>query len=431
MATRTTYSPRLYAMWPQFGISAVDVAIGGHVNDLISDFQTQEGTAEDSDVVPELNVTWDLLGASPDVVGVLTDEEVSPGASTTHSWRSFWFDPISDRLFNTDDLIDTAAAQPALQQAAQTAASPVDLTSAGTDPVMSAPVVAFNAAGDLLLGYDECQVADCAQGRITLTIPAAQADQLLTSVGRQARQATQKPSKPVSGPDSASTPTPASPTPTSTASESATPDKKAAKPVDCKKAKCVALTFDDGPGSYTKKLLSILKSKKAKVTFFMLGQQISTFPNVVKQVAADGHEIGVHTWDHLSLTTLSSDKINRELQSTMDIVKKNTGATPTLLRPPYGAVNNKVLASAKKHGLSVILWNVDTLDWKTRNTAKTIKSAVNDSRRGSIILVHDIHSTTVDAVPGIIDGLRKKGYTLVTVSDLIGKPKPGKKYFNG
>ena len=210
------------------------------------------------------------------------------------------------------------------------------------------------------------------------------------------------------------------------------PAKKSAKAkVNCRKKKCIALTFDDGPGPYTKRLLRTLNRKQVQATFFMLGMQVRAYPKVARAVARAGHSIGVHTWDHRSLPTLSNARIAWEIRSTARIIRKVTGTKPDLLRPPYGATSRRVTVAARRAGLGLAFWNVDTLDWKYRNSARVTASAVRDTRRGSIILVHDIHRTTVAAVPGIIDRLRRRGYTFVTVEQLVGKPKPGHKYYRG
>lgn len=201
--------------------------------------------------------------------------------------------------------------------------------------------------------------------------------------------------------------------------------------VNCRKAKCIALTFDDGPGPYTTKLLSHLEQANVPATFFVLGQKVKAYPKVARAIAAAGHEIGVHTWDHRMLTKLSAAQVRREITSSIKIVKKTTGKTPKLMRPPYGETNATVAIEARQAKVAQILWDVDTLDWKTRSTKKTVKSALKLTKRGSVLLLHDIHATSVAAVPGIIEGLRKKGYTFVTVSQLLGKTKPGARYFHG
>ncbi len=370
----------------------------------------------------ELNMGWQLLASSPSVVGIASDSYLLGQGPAANRWRSFWFDPASGALLGVDALIDRAATLAALRSVAS-ARSGIELDKAGADPVQAAPLIAFTPAGELLLGFDQCQVADCARGRVTLTIPRATTDRLLTEDGRSARAATVAPTDPTAL-TLAPPPTPG------TAQPSTTPPPPTGTKVDCRKVKCVALTFDDGPAPTTQKLLRYLADKRVKATFFMLGQQVETYPKLAKAVAGAGNEIGVHTWDHRDLTKLSPQQIDREITSTIRILKE-VGITPRYLRPPYGAMNAKVHAAAKRAGLPMVLWNVDTLDWQTRSTAKTVAAALKGTRRGSIILVHDIHKWTVEAIPGIIDGLRAKGYTFVTVSTLLGKTKPGRKYVHG
>jgi len=198
--------------------------------------------------------------------------------------------------------------------------------------------------------------------------------------------------------------------------------------VNCRRVKCIALTFDDGPGPYTLHLLNDLRAADARATFFMVGTQVAAHPSVAHAVAADGNEIGIHTWDHPNLTKLSPARINQEITSTAREIEKAAGFHPRFLRPPYGAMNAQVHTVAGEDGLAMALWSVDTLDWKTRSTAKTVAAALGGARRGRIILLHDIHPWSVAAVPQIVQGLQKQGYTLVTVSELLGKVKPGRAY---
>jgi peptidoglycan/xylan/chitin deacetylase (PgdA/CDA1 family) len=224
---------------------------------------------------------------------------------------------------------------------------------------------------------------------------------------------------------------PAEPAPTASAS---TPKPLAPQPdgkVDCRKVKCIAITFDDGPGPYTAKLLKHLERANVPATFFVLGQKVKASPKVARAIVAGGHEIAVHTWDHPILTKLTAEQVWREIATTIKVIKKTTGKTPKLLRPPYGETNVTVAIQAKRAKVAQILWSVDTLDWKTRSTKKTVKAALKQTKRGSILLLHDIHKTSVAAVPDIIDGLRRKGYVFVTVSQLLGKTKPGRLYSHG
>lgn len=207
------------------------------------------------------------------------------------------------------------------------------------------------------------------------------------------------------------------------------PDWPTTRKIDCKRAKCVALTFDDGPGKYTGKLLDMLSKHRVRATFFLVGEMVEengrhTLPRMV----ADGHELGNHTWSHAQLTALSTDGVRRELQRTQDLVERLTGVRMRVMRPPYGSTDGRVAAETRHEKLAQILWNVDTLDWRDRVRSIVAKRAC-DAKPGSIVLMHDIHSSTVDAVPHILDTLLDKGYTFVTISELYGStPAPGRKY---
>ncbi len=423
--SRSSSSPRIFASWPQFGYPTVGQPIAGYFSNTINSFE--EAFRKDRGSAAELNMGWQLLASSPSVVGIVSDSYLLGRGPAANRWRSFWLDPASGTVLGVDALIDRAATLAALRSVAS-ARSGIELDKAGADPVLAAPLLAFTPAGELLLGFDQCQVADCARGRITLTIPRTTTDRLLTEDGRSARAATVAPTDHTAP----TAPTLATPPPTpDTAQPSTTPSPTSTgTKLDCRKVKCVALTFDDGPAPTTQKLLRYLADKRVQATFFMLGQQVETYPKLAKAVASASNEIGVHTWDHRDLTKLNPQQIDREITSTIRILKE-AGITPRYLRPPYGAMNAKVHAAAKRAGLPMVLWNVDTLDWQTRSTEKTVAAALKGTRRGSIILVHDIHKWSIEAIPSIIDGLRAKGYTFVTVSTLLGKTKPGHKYDHG
>lgn len=193
--------------------------------------------------------------------------------------------------------------------------------------------------------------------------------------------------------------------------------------VDCKVDSCVALTFDDGPeANNTPFILDILKSHNAHATFFVLGTRVTYYPSILKRMIDEGNEIGNHTWSHQQLTLLSTAQIQEEVNKTQDAVYAAVGSTPTVMRPPYGAYNSTVQATV---GMPLVLWSVDTRDWETLNTQATIDAVMKDAKRNSIILMHDIHKTSADAVPQVVEGLQSKGFKLVTVSNLIGSKPAG------
>jgi peptidoglycan/xylan/chitin deacetylase (PgdA/CDA1 family) len=206
------------------------------------------------------------------------------------------------------------------------------------------------------------------------------------------------------------------------------PPVPAARDVDCGLLKCVALTFDDGPGPYTARLLDLLRQRAVRATFFVVGEMVDRHGETVRRIAADGHELGNHSWSHLALTGLPRRAVERQLTHTGHLVRRLTGVRMRVMRPPYGSTDARVAAETRREGLAQILWNVDTFDWRDHRPAKVAARAAH-ARPGSIVLMHDIHRSTVEAVPAVLDRLAAKGFTFVTVSELYGKgPVPGRTY---
>ncbi len=219
-------------------------------------------------------------------------------------------------------------------------------------------------------------------------------------------------------------PNPAEPKPAKKKHKKSAPTVK----VDCKKTKCIALTFDDGPGPHTAKLLKKLKKAQAPATFFVIGKKIDDYPDVVRSMAKQGHEVASHTWSHQDMRRMNPKKLNKELTATSKAIKELTGQAPKLVRPPFGSINTEVQNVLKSRGESAVLWNIDPVDWQHKNSKRTVNAATTTATSGSIILLHDVQPSTVEAVPQIVKELRKQGYTLVTVSELLGDVKAGKTY---
>ncbi|MET7616030.1 polysaccharide deacetylase family protein [Streptomyces sp. NPDC005408] len=201
--------------------------------------------------------------------------------------------------------------------------------------------------------------------------------------------------------------------------------------VDCTKAKCIALTFDAGPGRDTPQLLDTLKEKKVHATFFLLGKNhVVKHPDLVRRIADEGHEVANHTWSHRRLDKLSADEIRDELSRTQDAIAKITGHRPTLMRPPQGRINDDVTQVSRELGLAQILWSATAKDFSTTDSELIKSRILEQAGRDGIILLHDIYDGTVPAVPGIIDELKRRGYTFVTVPELLapGKANPGEIY---
>ncbi len=195
----------------------------------------------------------------------------------------------------------------------------------------------------------------------------------------------------------------------------------------------VALTFDDGPSAHTQRLLDIFQKHGGKGTFFVLGNTLDNRKDILKRMVAEGHEIGNHSWSHRQFTNISIDEVKDQIMMTRAKIYDITGVDCTIVRPPYGACNDEIRALGKELGVSYVNWSVDTLDWKTKNSDAVYKEIMKDAADGHIILCHDLHKTTVDAMEKVIPALIKEGYQLVTVSELLtcrgGEISVGKMYY--
>lgn len=188
------------------------------------------------------------------------------------------------------------------------------------------------------------------------------------------------------------------------------------KRVDPEK-KLIAFSFDDGPSrKNTEKILKALDKNNARATFFMLGQNAKYYPDLVKKVEESGNEVAGHSWNHPLLTKLGKKGVKKQMSQMNEAIASVTGSDVGLLRPPYGSINGTVKKTVKD---PLILWSIDTLDWKTLNADKTADAILKQAKDGDIILMHDIHAPTVEAVKKVLPKLEKKGFQVCTVSELL------------
>ncbi|GKY87872.1 polysaccharide deacetylase family protein [Sinisalibacter aestuarii] len=189
------------------------------------------------------------------------------------------------------------------------------------------------------------------------------------------------------------------------------------------RARLVALTFDDGPHPrLTPQLLDLLKARRVRATFFVIGRNVARYPDIVKRMVDEGHEIGNHTWRHPVLSQLGTASVLRELDRTSEAVYRAVQRIPVTMRPPYGALSASQRAMvAREREMPTILWSVDPEDWRRPGAEVVASRIVGRARPGAIILSHDIHAPTVRAMPAAIDGLSEAGYRFATVSMILGQ----------
>src|SRR5436190_1942956 len=188
----------------------------------------------------------------------------------------------------------------------------------------------------------------------------------------------------------------------------------------------IAMSFDDGPSAtLTPKLLDLLAARHIKATFFVIGENVMEHPEIVARAAREGHEIGNHSWSHPNLAKMSQESVRSQLQRTDDAIKNATGQRPTLMRPPYGSITAREKRWIHdEFGYRIILWDVDPNDWKRPGPAVVRNRILKETHRGSIVLSHDIHPGTIEAMPSTLDGLEAKGFKFVTVSELLRMATP-------
>lgn len=195
--------------------------------------------------------------------------------------------------------------------------------------------------------------------------------------------------------------------------------------------KLIAITFDDGPGAYTASLLDELAARDVKATFFVSGYRAVNYPETLKRMVQEGHQLASHTQNHKNLNTLSGAQIASEISQTQDLITNAGGDDPAYIRPPYGNANKTVRAQAN---VPLISWSVDPEDWKYHNADTVCKNILAGSYDGAIILVHDIYQTSVNGALAAIDQLLLQGYEFVTVRDLLLRrgvtPEAGVLYYD-
>ena len=347
------------------------------------------------------------------VVNIKQDMHGAHPVSLTHFWT---FDKKSGEVITLNDLTEqsekaaeeiVAAARNNINETVKQRQQPeLDLNETITQETLSNFVIT-DGGNSIAWPIGQASLLPSAYGEMTIKVPIDAVAKYLQNPTARKLANIPKPPEPKPEPK----PAPAVPAPAPTTGN-----------------KVIALTFDDGPGPYTAHLLDVLDQYGAKATFFLIGSKVSSQANVVRSIHARGHQLGNHSWSHPELPKLPVNQIASEIDRTNDAIKQATGVTPTVMRPPYGAVNGVVLEQLRLRGMSSILWSVDTRDWADRNSEIVCSRAVAGAHPGAIILMHDIHQTSVGAVPCILNALKQQGYSFVTVQGLLGNMAAGAGY---
>lgn len=402
-----------------------------------------------------LQVTGRIIAASPQALGVLLDVREEEGVSTA----LLWYRAEGDRAFTSPGLVD-AEQWPAFVSAVRDLAGKehgVDveevtaLLQEQPRPWGNGPALLPRADGTLDVLLPTVGRGDDAR-ELMLTVPEEQAGPLLGEDGQAVRAAIAEPAD--HDPDTVTIPDPGRSVTTTehpgtggAAREAAArgprtqlaplaPEGERPSPVtapDARLLRSIALTFDDGPSpKLNATLREHLLAERAAATFFMIGRSAQGSPALVAATAAAGHEIGSHSWSHRELSKLDGSALGDEVDKPAAALERAIGRAPSILRPPFGARNRGTDRAAGALGEGVVLWDVDTLDWKTRDAAKTLAAVQENAGRGSIVLMHEIHEQSVAAVPSVLAWIRESGLTTLTCQEIAqNRLHPGQRISHG
>ncbi len=378
---------------------------------------------------------WNLTAAGDGLLGVRMTRTETDSEGSREGYTTYWYDTATAAHHPSSALVAGQRELEELNGLVRESVGNGDGDGSAANPDTIHPIsslydsVGFNPDGDLVVEFDAGQVAPAGEGRMYAVIDAEEAEGLLSDLGRHVRDVATvgvedfaiaaPPEADKDGQDEGG-PVPGGPTAVN-------------EDVDCSapETRCVALTYDDGPGARTPELLDALAEYDARATFFVTGRPVMEHPHTVRRAYAEGHEIANHTLDHSDLAGLGEGGVRHELDVVQALVYRETGHTMNLMRPPYGSTDEGVASVTANMGLAQILWSVDPLDWKDRDASVVHDRVMAGASEGAIILMHDIHGTTIDASRTIIRELDARGYTMVTVSQLLGTTTPGEVYVDG
>lgn len=359
--------------YPVTNINVLDEAISSYVNKTYYNFKNME-----SSNIPELNISYTYKEINEDIINVSLQTEIITD-KTINKIKTFTYNKTNDKFLTMEDLVqDLEALDYEIKKELLEKYQDADM-----DYLSNVSYDYFTVDDEnLTIYFNPAEIKSKHDELIYLDIPLDSL-KLLIDIDK------------------------------TKGSDTYLSIKKKNVSLD---DKVVALTFDDGPSKYTKEILDVLKKYNACGTFFLIGNKVDFYGDVLRRMLAEGSEIGNHSYDHKLLTRLSKAEFQEEINKTQEAIKKVTGFTPTLFRPTYGGYTNTLKSYTD---LKFVLWDIDSRDWQVKTKSKILKNILPNVRSGSIILMHDNHDYSLNALEDVIKDLKKQGYKFVTVSELL------------
>ena len=379
--------------YPKTGISPLDTKIKNQVDQIYQDFIKEYGITKNENESAELNIDYHYNIVSVHYINIVLEKFIS-SSSLAHPINEIYtyvYDSNDKRFLGLEDLITQEELEklvPKIQKELMDQypeCFSVQQLNQNLSPIFkNFPLFTFTNE-DLNLYFNPYEIADGSCGIIDTAIPLDHINLKIEDIEFG-----------------------------SNTTKEYTVLKETSKIIDPNK-KMIAITFDDGPGRYTKDILKTLTKYDANATFFVLGNKVEVYDETAREIVKQGSEIGNHSYNHKWLIKLKSDDFMDQVNQTQSIVKRITGITPKVLRPTYGSVNDTI---RKNTNLDIVLWNVDTLDWKIKDPKQIANRVIGKVEDGDIVLMHDTHKRTVEALKIILPELKKEGFQFVTVSEL-------------
>ena len=379
--------------YPKTGISPLDTKIKNQVDQIYQDFIKEYGITKNENESAELNIDYHYNIVSVHYINIVLEKFIS-SSSLAHPINEIYtyvYDSNDKRFLGLEDLITQEELEklvPKIQKELMDQypeCFSVQKLNQNLSPIFkNFPLFTFTNE-DLNLYFNPYEIADGSCGIIDTAIPLDHINLKIEDIEFG-----------------------------SNTTKEYTVLKETSKVIDPHK-KMIAITFDDGPGRYTKDILKTLTKYDANATFFVLGNKVEVYDETAREIVKQGSEIGNHSYNHKWLIKLKSDDFMDQVNQTQSIVKRITGITPKVLRPTYGSVNDTI---RKNTNLDIVLWNIDTLDWKIKDPKQIANRVIGKVEDGDIVLMHDTHKRTVEALKIILPELKKEGFQFVTVSEL-------------
>ncbi len=421
---------RIDAGYPVFeGADAFAEELAAQVDQEVRDYR---GASREP---VNLSIDWQVVAAGNGVLGVRLVRTEEDFQGLRQAYGTYWYDVSTGHTaYSTELLADDAALEELDGIVREEFADDEQVDVRGLHPVMRTyDSMGFNTDGDLVVEFDDGHLSPTVEGhppssepgRKVAVVPAEEAAPLLSDLGERAREAAlaEEPVLAVEEPatEPETTPEPAPEVPGVV--EAGDPE------LDCSEDRCVALTFDDGPNETTPALLDLLAEEEVSATFFLNGHPTLTRPGVLRRAYAEGHEIGSHNHLHEHMPKKFDEKeLVHQVAAVSAMVRRQTGHTVELFRPPFGDSSPEVLAEIGRQGMAEILWSQDSEDWTGLSRDEIVESVVEQAEPGAVVLLHDTMAPTLEAVPEIIERLREDGYAFATVSQVYDGPEPGESY---